>query len=150
MAVAGNVLVPVTPNVGVAVGETTVLVVVKGAAGLRVFAACVNATATVSVMLIVDVLSGLGAAVGVSVGLGVGGAGVVGCTVRVTVGVVTAGLGAAGIPVPIKITMITRKSKTEITLKKTPCVVGRSLIAKRVSRPRNPANAKWTIKTRRP
>jgi hypothetical protein len=55
VAVAVNVLVPVTLKVGVAVGEDTVAVVVRGT-GLIVFAAWVNATATVSVTLMVDVL----------------------------------------------------------------------------------------------
>ena len=53
-------------------------------------------------------------------------------------------------PDPIKINRIPAKSRSVVALKKIPWSVGRSLKAKRVSKPRILANAKWTAKTRIP
>jgi len=107
---------------------------------------------TEAVNEVVEVLEGRGLLVVVAVRLGVGDGSGVARLVDVIAGVDVATTAATGDgkPDPIKMIRIPTKSRSVIALKKIPCSVGRSLKAKRVSKPRMLANEKWTAKTKIP
>jgi len=70
--------------------------------------------------------------------------------VGVDVAIAAARFTLNGRPDPIKMTRTAAKSRSAMALKKIPWIVGRSFNAKRVSKPRTLAKAKWTAKTKIP
>jgi hypothetical protein len=154
VSVAGNVMESVSGTGLGAPVAVDVTVEVPVAVDVAVAVLVVVIVPPVGVMEVVSemvgVLEGRGLLVVVAVRLGVWDGVAVDCIVGMVVGVdvvATAAAFADGRPAPIKMTRIPAKSRSVITLKKIPWVVGRSFKAKRVSKPRMLASAKWTAKT---
>jgi len=146
--VTGNVSVTGTVAVGVdAVGVDEAVAVIVA---VLVIVTVPTVGVTEAVCEMDGVLEGRGIFVVVAVRLGVRDGSAVACIVGVDVDVAMAAATGDGRPVPIKMIRIPAKSRSVIPLAKIPCIVGRSLMAKRVSKPRMLANAKWTAKTKMP
>jgi len=156
LAVTGTVAVGVE---GVGLSELVAVVVAVGVSVAVKVMVAVDVTVTVPcvdvaerVSDVVGVFDAVGLLVVVAVRLGVREGMGVGSTVSVGAGVEVAAMTGVGDgnPDPIKMTRIPPRSRSVIPLKMIPCVVGRSLMAKRVSKPRTLASAKWTANTKMP